>query len=93
VKVNEKYCWLFEIILNLQFNLINMARIAGLKFIKNNTGKVTHVTLSMKHHAKVVEDLIDHQQMADARNDEFIPWGEAKKDLEKIAKSKTKVRV
>ncbi len=60
-----------------------MARIAGVKLIKNNSGKVTHATLSMKHHAKYLEDLIDAAEMEQARKGVSVPWEEAKKRIDK----------
>jgi hypothetical protein len=67
-----------------------MARIAGLKLIKNTSGKVTHATLSMKHHAKLIEDIIDHKLIVAGRKDEFIPWEVAKKGLLAAAEKKSK---
>lgn len=67
-----------------------MARIAGLKLKKNASGKVTHATLSMKYHAKLIEDMIDHELIVAGRKDEFIPWEIAKKNLLAIAEKKTK---
>jgi hypothetical protein len=60
-----------------------MARIAGLKLIKSTSGKVTHVTLSIKHFGSVVEDLIDIAEMEKARKGDTIPWEDAKKIINK----------
>ncbi len=60
-----------------------MARIAGLKVIKNASGKVTHVTLSKKHFNHIVEDLLDSAEMEKARKGDTIPWEEAKKSINK----------
>jgi hypothetical protein len=65
-----------------------MARIAGLKFIKSASGKITHVTLSMKHHAKILEDMIDAAEMEEERKGESIPWEVARKKLNKKFKFK-----
>lgn len=67
-----------------------MTRIAGLKLIKNSAGKVTHATLSMKHHTKLIEDIIDHKLIVAGRKDEFIPWEVAKKKLLAEAEKKSK---
>ena len=67
-----------------------MTRIAGLKLIKTPSGKVTHVTLSMKYHAKLIEDMLDHTLIAGAAKDECIPWEKAKKDLLATAEKKSK---
>ncbi len=66
-----------------------MERIKGLKILKNSKSKITHFTLSMKHHAKLLEDMLDNQMIVEGLKDEFIPWEKAKKDLEKIAKRKS----
>ncbi|MBC7509791.1 MAG: hypothetical protein H7320_13745 [Ferruginibacter sp.] len=60
-----------------------MARIAGATTIKNAAGKVTHVKLSVKHHGKYLEDLFLANQMDAARNDEMVPWEDAKKKINK----------
>jgi len=65
-----------------------MAKIAGLKLIKSATGKVTHVTLSMKYHAKLLEDMFDHQEIVQARKGEMVPWDEAKKRINRKFKFK-----
>ena len=60
-----------------------MARIAGVKTIKNSRGKITHVTLSMKHHAKYLEDLLNSEEMDKARKGDTIIWPEAQKSINK----------
>ena len=60
-----------------------MARIAGVKLIKSPTGKVTHVTLSMKHHADLLQDMIDLADMAKAREGDTIEWSKARKAINK----------
>ncbi|CAN5796604.1 hypothetical protein BH10BAC3_BH10BAC3_28020 [soil metagenome] len=67
-----------------------MAQIAGVKLIRNTSGKVTHVTLSLKHHGKLVEDLIDAAEMEKARRGDLIPWDEAKKQLNQTIKRRAK---
>ena len=34
-----------------------MAGIAGVTFIKNSSGKVTHAKFSVKHHRKLIDDM------------------------------------
>jgi hypothetical protein len=58
-----------------------MAKIAGVKFIKSPSGKITHATLSMKHHAKYLEDLLDAADMEKARKGDTMSWDDAKKQL------------
>jgi hypothetical protein len=60
-----------------------MARIAGLKLIKSASGKVTHVTLSMKYHATILQDMIDAAELEEARKGESIPWDDARKKINK----------
>lgn len=60
-----------------------MARIAGLKLIKSTSGKVTHVTLSMKYHANILQDMIDAAEMEEARKGESISWEDARKKINK----------
>ena len=60
-----------------------MTRIAGVKMIRNATGKVTHVTLSVRHHREYLEDMLDGLEMAKARKGKFVPWEDAKKRIEK----------
>ena len=60
-----------------------MVRIAGVRLVKNKAGKVTHVTLSMKHHAKLLEDMVDHAEIMAARKGETVPWSEARKRINK----------
>lgn len=82
-----------EKVLDLPIKISFMARIAGLTKIKNASGKVTHVTLSVKHHGKLLEDILDHNELVTARNDVFIPWEEAREELLSTAKRKSKSRV
>ena len=65
-----------------------MARIAGVKILKNSRGKITHFTLSMKHHAKLLEDMLDHQMIVEGLKDEFIPWEKARERINKKFKLK-----
>jgi signal transduction histidine kinase len=65
-----------------------MARILGLKLVKSATGKVTHVTLSRKHFADIVEDLLDGAEMDKHRSEKSIPWTDAKQKLNRIIKRK-----
>ncbi len=58
-----------------------MAKVAGLQLIKNASGKVTHAKLSLKHHAKYIEDMLDLAEMDKARKGDTMPWEEAKKQL------------
>ena len=51
--------------------------------IKNATGKVTHVTLSERHHREYPEDMLDGLEMAKARKGKFVLYEEAKKRIEK----------
>ncbi len=60
-----------------------MARIAGVKFIKSRTGKITGATLSMKHHAAYLENIIDLADMAKARKGNTESWEDAKKKIDK----------
>ena len=60
-----------------------MAQIAGVTLIKNASGKTTHVKLSRKHFAKLVEDFEDAAAMKTARKGESISWEEARKKLNK----------
>lgn len=66
-----------------------MAQIAGVTFIKSSTGRVTHVKLSKKYFAKLIEDLEDAAAMNKARKGETMPWEAAKKSLLQTAKRKT----
>jgi hypothetical protein len=65
-----------------------MARIAGLKLIKSSTGKVTHVTLSMKHHGNILQDMIDAAELEEARKGDTISWNDAKIELNKVLKNR-----
>ena len=60
-----------------------MAQIAGVTFIKSATGKVTHVKLSKKYFAKLIEDLEDSAVMQKARKGESIAWNEARTKINK----------
>ena len=61
-----------------------MARIAGFKAVKNNSGKITHVLLSMKEHAEYLQNLIDLAEMEKARSKaKIVPWEEARKRINK----------
>lgn len=60
-----------------------MAQIAGVTLIKNASGKVTHVKLSRKHFAKIVEDFEDAAAMKKARKGPSLSWDEARKKLNK----------
>jgi hypothetical protein len=60
-----------------------MARIAGLKTIKNSSGKVTHVTLSMRHHSEILQNLLDLSDMDKARKGATVDWKDAKKVINK----------
>lgn len=61
-----------------------MARIAGLKKHRSPSGKVTHVTLSVKHFGHLLEDILDGIEIDKAKQKaDFIEWDEAKKKLEK----------
>ena len=63
-----------------------MAQIAGVTFIKSTSGRVTHVKLSKKYFAKLIEDLEDSAAMNKARKGETVPWEAAKKSLLQTAK-------
>lgn len=65
-----------------------MARIAGFKTIKNSTGKVTHVTLSMKHHAAILQDMIDLAEMEKSRKGDTVEWSVAREKINKKHKLK-----
>ncbi|MEO6722688.1 MAG: hypothetical protein ABIN67_20120 [Ferruginibacter sp.] len=67
-----------------------MAKIAGFKPVKNNRGEITHVVLSMKEHAEYLENLLDLADMRKADKGDTIPWPDAKKQLERTIKSRTK---
>lgn len=60
-----------------------MTKVAGVKFIKSTSGKITHAKLSMKHHAKYLETIIDSAAMDKARMGETESWEEAKKKINK----------
>ncbi len=60
-----------------------MVRIAGVKMIKNATGKVTHVTLSVRHHKEYPEDMLDGFEMAKAVKGNLYPGRMLKKGLKK----------
>lgn len=60
-----------------------MAQIAGVKFIKNASGKVTHVTLSKKYFLQFIEDLEDAASLQKARKSNSVPWEEARKIINK----------
>jgi len=60
-----------------------MAKITGVTFIKNSSGKVTHAKFSVKHHRKLIEDMIDHEHIKKGMQDEFVPWEQT---LAKIVK-------
>ncbi|HMO32310.1 MAG TPA: hypothetical protein PKE63_03935 [Lacibacter sp.] len=60
-----------------------MPRIAGVKFTKNASGKVTHVTLSKKHFAQLIEDLEDASSLQKARKGNTVPWEDARKRINK----------
>lgn len=60
-----------------------MIYIPGFKTIKNKKGKITHVRLSLKHHSKILEDIILHAEMVKARKGKFVEWETAKKELNK----------
>mgnify|MGYP007089347644 CR=1 FL=1 len=64
-----------------------MAKIAGVTFVKNSSGKITHAKLSVKHHRKLIEDMIDHEHIEKGMNDEFVDWKDAKALLLKKKKS------
>lgn len=65
-----------------------MARIAGVKLIKSSTGKITHVTLSMKYHSELLLDMLDLSDMEKARKGHTILWSEVKEKLNKKHKIK-----
>jgi hypothetical protein len=61
-----------------------MAQIAGIKKHKAASGKVTHVTLSVRHWGHMLEDILDSLEIAKARKSgSFVDWDEAKKSLDK----------
>ena len=60
-----------------------MPRIAGFKAIKNRSGKVTHVTLSMRHHAALLQNMLDLADMEKARKGDTVDWEDAKKMINK----------
>ncbi len=60
-----------------------MARIAGFKTIKNSSGKVTHVTLSMRHHAALLQNMLDLADMEKSRKGDTVDWNDAKKVINK----------
>ena len=55
----------------------------GVRLVKNKAGKITHVPLSMKHHAKLPEDIVDHAEIIAIRNGEIVPWSEARERVNK----------
>ncbi len=60
-----------------------MAKIAGFKAIRNKSGKITHVTLSMRHHAELLQNMIDLAEMEKARKNDTVDWDDAKKVIMK----------
>ncbi len=60
-----------------------MAKIAGFKAIRNKSGKITHVTLSMRHHAELLQNMIDLADMERARKNDTVDWDDAKKVIMK----------
>jgi hypothetical protein len=66
-----------------------MARIAGLKLIKSASGKVTHVTLSMKYHSNILQDMVDLADIKKARKGDTVDWSEAKAKINKKHKLKS----
>lgn len=61
-----------------------MARIAGLKKHRSPSGKVTHVTLSVKHFGHLLEDILDGIEIDKAKKKaDLIEWDKAKKRLDK----------
>ena len=61
-----------------------MAQIAGIKKHMSESGKITHVTLSVRHWGHMLEDILDSLEIAKARKSgSFVDWDEAKKQLDK----------
>lgn len=60
-----------------------MAKIAGVTLLKNGSGKVTHVKMSKKYFAKMVEDFEDAMAMEKESKGDTIPWDEARQKLNK----------
>lgn len=61
-----------------------MAQTAGIKKHKSASGKITHVTLSVRHWGHMLEDILDSLEIAKARRSgSFVSWDEAKKKLDK----------
>ncbi len=58
-----------------------MTTLPGVKFVKNAKGEITHVTISRKQNAKLVEDMIDAAEIKKARKDTSVSWDEAKERL------------
>ncbi len=65
-----------------------MARIAGIKFVKNSRGKNTKVTIDLKKWGEYLEDFFDMLEIEKARDEETTPWEDFKNEL--IRKKKIK---
>ncbi|HRD44292.1 MAG TPA: hypothetical protein PLN30_11075, partial [Ferruginibacter sp.] len=59
----------------------------GVTFVKNSSGKITHAKLSVKHHRKLIEDMIDHEHIQKGMQDEFVPWETTRAKILKKNKS------
>lgn len=61
-----------------------MARIAGIKMETTSTGKIKSVTVDMKRWGYLMEDVLDAIAVERARaSNDFTPWPEIKKRLDK----------
>ena len=61
-----------------------MAQIAGIRKHKSASGKVTHVTLSVRHWGHMLEDILDSIEIAKVRRSgSFVEWDKVKKQLDK----------
>lgn len=67
-----------------------MAKIAGISFIKDTKGKKKKIVIDIKKHYELVEDLLDHLDVVDLKDEETIPWEDAKKDIKKHFSKKRK---
>ncbi len=62
-----------------------MINVPGFKK-KNKKGKTTHVKLSTKHYADLIEDIILHAQLVKARKGKLIDWEKARNKISKKIK-------
>ena len=61
-----------------------MARIAGIKYNKTNSGKVKSITIDLSKWGEYLEDFIDLiEAEAVKRKNDFISWDKAEKMLDK----------